>query len=105
MSDFFSGLKIENWWHAVTIVGGCGVVASSAIPVGDLPRQDVLLFFFGILLFGIGQWINHPIQQRIIPQGIITGYYRNPSKLGVFFEIVGSLLIIAQCVRFYLLPQ
>lgn len=93
MSDFLSNLKIEHWWHAFTVVGGIGSVAALAIPANPVASQrDIFLLFFSCFLFGVGSWMNHPVQNKIGMGFKITGYPRRASFLGCFFEILAALL-------------
>jgi hypothetical protein len=99
MSDPLSGLKIEHWWHAFTIVGGAGFVASIAITSQYIHQRDLILLSMSLFLFGIGQWINHPIQQGFIGNGIITAYDRRPYPLGVALEWLGVVIFLVEVVR------
>ena len=99
MTNPLSGLKLEHWWHAFTVLGGCGMVASLAIRSDCIAQRDAFLFFLAMFLFGVGQWINHPIQQRFIPGGIITGYRRHATFTGVSLEFVGGVIFLIAIVR------
>lgn len=101
MGDMFSGLKLEHWWHAFTVVGGAGLVAATAATIKGLPQRDAILLCLGLFLFGIGQWINHPVEERVNPmlQLKITAYHRRPGKLGRTLEAVAVVLFSVAVVR------
>ncbi len=102
MSDPLARLKIEHWWHAFTVLGAAGIVASLAFDPKVISQKDALLFCFGLFLFGVGQWINHPRSQRVVPGFIVTSHHRQPSFMGVAFEVFGFVgICIASYRMFY----
>lgn len=70
----------------VFLLSGMGML--KAYPT--LPTAQISL---GIFFFGIGEWINHPLQTRIAAFGVITGHPRNTSISGVLFDLLGIALI------------
>ena len=62
-------------------------------------QRDAFFAFFGIFLFGVGQWINHPIKQTLIPGGILTAHHRHSSFLGICFELLGGIIFVAEAFR------
>jgi hypothetical protein len=101
MSDPLSRLKIEHWWHAFTVAGAAGIVASLAFNPKVVGQKDALLLSVGFFIFGVGQWINHPRNQGVIPGFIITSHHRQATLLGVCFEIVGLVAIIVATYRIF----
>jgi hypothetical protein len=96
MGDPFSGLQVKAWWHAFIVVGAAGIISSIAFKVDFISQRDCFLFFFGLFLFGVGAWINHPRQERIIAIGKITSYYRQSTAFGLLLEIGGGLLVLKE---------
>jgi hypothetical protein len=101
MSDPLSRLRIEHWWHAFTALGAAGTVAALAFDPNVISQKDALLFSFGLFLFGIGQWINHPRSQSVIPGFIVTSHHRQPSFVGAAFEIFGFVAICSSLYRMF----
>lgn len=99
MSNPLSGLKIDHWWHAFTVVGACGMVASLAVKDGVISQREAFLLFLSFFLFGVGQWINHPMQKTLIPGAILTSYDRHPKILGLIFEVFGSAIFALETFR------
>jgi len=100
MDKFIPWLKIEHWYHAVTLLGGVGIFLSLIYDIKGISNNHALLLSLGVFFFGIGEWINHPLQTKIVPPnvyiaggGIITGHPRNPSLLGSLFDILGFIII------------
>ena len=93
-------LKVEHWYHLFVALGATGVVVSLSIDVKGIANAHALLLSLGTMFIGIGEWINHPLQTRVLhptaytPRGsIITGYPRNPSTLGNLFDLLGFALL------------
>lgn len=99
MSDPLSTLKIDHWWHAFTGIGACGMVASLAADVKFIPQKDAFLLFLAFFLFGVGQWINHPRVERIIPPFKAIGYNRETSLLGFILELFGCVIFAVEIYR------
>jgi len=62
----------------------------------------------GVLLIGVGEWINHPLQKAHICKSRrelifqdIRHRRRNPSALGNLSEIVGLILIFTGLADFF----
>ena len=99
MSNPLSGLKIDHWWQAFTVVGACGMVASLAFKDGVISQREAFLLFLSLFLFGVGQWINHPMRKTLIPGAILTGYDRHTSFLGTIFEWIGGGIFMLELWR------
>jgi hypothetical protein len=54
----------------------------------------VQLFSLGAIFIGIGEWINHPLQTRIVPGYKITSYPRVNKFGGNVFDLLGIVCII-----------
>jgi len=94
LSNPLSGLKIDHWWHAFTVVGGAGTIASIALTSPAIPQRDLILLFLSLFLFGVGQWINHPIQMGFHPMGTLTSYPRK-TYFTVFALEIAAVVIFS----------
>jgi hypothetical protein len=89
---------IKAWYHLFIALGILGIGASATVDLKGIQNAHALLVSLGVLLIGIGEWINHPLQTAILPAnylyggGKITGYPRNNSFLGVAFDVAGVAL-------------
>ncbi len=91
-----------SYLFIVFLLGGCIilVLALFIFPpptfFGGLRRLGA-----GLLLIGLGEWINHPRQEAIEPLKEGTSFQhgqhrrRNPSSLGSLLEIAGIILAIS----------
>lgn len=77
----------RHWWILVSIAGGLIAVASA-------PVKFVAGFVIGLglLAFGIGQWIDHPIRSSVGGGFHVTGYPWHPSVFGMMLSIAGGAL-------------
>jgi hypothetical protein len=57
-----------------------------------VPNGDAALLSLGGVFVGLGEWINHPLQERVGVGFKITGYPRRNSFLGVAFVLFGLSL-------------
>src|ERR1044072_5956234 len=99
MSNPLSGLKIDHWWHAFTVLGAAGIIASMTIKSNVVSNRDALLLSLGFFLFGVGQWINHPLQTRLEGSLKFTGYHRSPYPLGLVLEFLGCIIFAIEIFR------
>lgn len=85
--DFPKEFDDRHWWILVGIAGALIAVASA--PVKFVPGFIIGL---GLLTFGVGQWIDHPIRTDFRPGFQITGYPWRPSVFGVVLSLGGVVL-------------
>lgn len=88
---------LEHWWKASVAAGVALAVAAAAIG-----HNALLLIGVGFLCFGVGEWINRPIQQALHRghgvQGVITSYPWRPKPFGLAMDTIG---VVAFCIGFY----
>jgi hypothetical protein len=99
-SNPLSNLKIDYWYKAVLVVSIPLLILSLTVELKGAENTTVLLFSLGALFIGMGEWINHPVQQQILPPSQSypgwlkgTGHPRNNKFIGVFFVLVGIGII------------
>lgn len=91
-------VKIEHWWIGMLVAG---VAVFSA---GGIAKDRTLVAVgLGLLMFGIGEWMNHPRKERIeFGAGgtwKFSGYPRHATFVGSVFSFLGCLLLGAGVVR------
>lgn len=93
-------LKVEHWYHVFVALGATGAIASLSVDVKGISNAHALLLSLGLMFIGVGEWINHPLQTRLMHPsvyapggGIITGHPRSASALGSLFDVLGFLLL------------
>lgn len=95
-------LKIDHWSKA--IASFFAALALAALAKG---MMLLLLLAVGGFLYGVGEWINHPHQEVLLPPDVSgypswlkgAGYMRNNSFTGVSFSVVGAFLFIASALK------
>lgn len=85
--DWLKDIDMRQWWVAVVAAGVALATASAAAHL-----VPALFVGLGAVAFGVGEWINHPLLERIVPGYKITGYPRAPKVSGVFLDLVGAVL-------------
>jgi hypothetical protein len=78
---------LDEWWKALAAAGLAIVLAS--ITVKFVPA---FLIGLGVLLFGIGEWRNHPLQEQIGFGFKLSGHPRSASIFGLACDAVGLVL-------------
>lgn len=86
-------LKVDHWYHAFILVGVAGSAAALSVEMKGIANAHALLLFSGMFFWGIGEWINHPLQTTLTPGWKITGHPRNANLSGTAFDLVGLALI------------
>ena len=112
MSNPLSWLNVNRPWKALIAVGGAGMIAVLSSKIEFLHNRDVFMLFFGILLFGIGEWINHP--PKLIrsfpafndpPVQVTNLVQRDPVFLGKAIEAIGVAIFLIAIIRLELTPS
>lgn len=89
MSNPLHGLKIDYWYKAVLVICSALLVVCLTIPLQGVSNATASIICIGGLLIGLGEWINHPYQEKIGHGFKISGHPRNSSILGVLFVLTG----------------
>ena len=90
-------LKIDHWSKGVA-----SFFAAASLAALALSNQLIFVTCLGGFLYGVGEWINHPIQTRIVSPaesgypGWIkgSGCLRNNSSYGVAIAVIGTAIFI-----------
>lgn len=83
----------RHWWILVGAAGA--LIAAASAPVSFKPGFIIGL---ALLTFGVGQWIDHPLQMTFGPGFQTTQYPWHPTVLGVLLSIAGAIMF---CVGLY----
>ncbi len=94
MDGLMSGLKIDSWYKA--LIAASLVVLIAALTAN---RNDVALIAAGALIFGFGEWINHPKRSGVVPGYIITSTARDASAFGLLLDGAGIALVLFGAYR------
>ena len=79
---------------------GSVAAATALLGVAAVAKdRDLLVFAIGLLLIGLGEWINHPFQTRVFPGGIASGEVRRPKVPGLALVAVGTVLFCLALFR------
>ena len=93
-------LKVEHWYHLFVALGATGTVVSLSVEVKGIANAHALLLSLGLMFVGIGEWINHPLQTRLMHPsiyapggGVLTSHPRRSCVLGNGFDLLGIALL------------
>jgi len=87
-------LALDHWYKVVIWIGVAAMGLSLTIPL-QVPNLAVLLMGAGAFIFGIGQWINHPLQTRMAGVYKLSSHNRLTSAGGIVAEVVGLAILSA----------
>lgn len=91
IGEAMKSFVIDHWYKATLVISTGFLVLALTAPL-QVPNRAVAGIALGGLLFSLGQWINHPLQVRVVPGWKIEGHPRNATFGGVALEIVGTLI-------------
>jgi|SRR5450631_4500082 hypothetical protein len=81
--------KPDHWWNVMAVAGGL-------IAVAAVSQQFVAAFLIGLglLLFGAGEWVNHPRQTqvkgaKVVGISKVTGNPWKPKVHGILLNVLG----------------
>lgn len=107
MDNPLSKLALDYWYQVLMVVGIVVFILAGTGILKAFPVAPTALISLGGFWIGLGEWINHPLQTRLMPatalfpSGVITGHPRNPKFIGVIFDILGAALIIFGGYKFF----
>jgi len=89
-----STLKIDCWYKILPVIGTVTLILGLTVDIKGVSNIFVQLVSVGVVFIGIGEWINHPLQTRLVPGYKTTGYNRINTFPGNSWDIIGIGLII-----------
>lgn len=108
MDNPLKNLIIDQWYKALLVLGATVFILALTIELRGIANSIALLISLGVILIGIGEWINHPLQTRILPPGEHypgwlqgSGYVRRNTLLGLLFDCFGIVLIVIGIIKIF----
>lgn len=98
-SNPLSNLAIDYWYKAVLVIATCVLIAALSVEMQGVENNVVQLLAMGLILVGLGEWINHPLQVSIAPAYKITSYRRSSSFGGNLLDLIGVVLMVIGFVQ------
>ena len=98
MTNPLQSLVIDYWYKAVTAASVAFLLIGMTVDLMGVENKTVILISLGFLFIGLGEWINHPLQTRVVPGMKITSYNRLATARGNLFDILGFVLV---CIGAY----
>lgn len=95
MKDYLRALTLEHWYKMLISASFAILILSLIMPMHGVPNAAVQLLALGGMCIGTGEWINHPLQQRvnIAANLTITGHPRRVLPMGLLFDVAGLGLV------------
>jgi hypothetical protein len=82
--------RTNHWWNDLAIAGG--LIAAAGILLNYVAGIPMGL---GLLLFGVGEWLNHPRPPPQVRGAVVVGLHRGtgnpwkPRAHGILLDVVG----------------
>ncbi len=89
-----STLKIDYWYKMLPVIGTILLIISLTFELKDVSNTMVQVISVGVIFFGIGEWINHPLQTGIVSGYKLTSYNRVNKLSGNLWVILGISFIV-----------
>ena len=107
MENPLSKLALDSWYKVVIVVGAFVVLLNGAGLLPNYPTRETFIIGLGCVLFGVAEWMNHPMHEEEIParygmpalKRIHTGW--TPCLIGVILDLFGIGLIIYGLVKLF----
>lgn len=107
MEKLLSNLVLDYWYKVLMAVGILVFISTASGLLPKLPTAPSLLISMGVFFWGLGEWINHPLQTGLMPAtaympaGVVTSHPRNVRPIGVIFDLVGFVLLAVGLYRLF----
>ena len=105
-NELHPGFKIEHWYQLLIALGAAGVIAALTVEVKGISNVHALFIFAGVMFVGIGEWVNHPLDTKLMRPtiyapngGVASGHPRKPTNLGNLFNVLGFVLIVVSLFK------
>jgi len=96
-----SELKIDYWYKILPVIGSVTLILGLTVDMKGVSNILVQLVSIGVMLVGIGEWINHPLQTKVGAGLKITSHNRTHTFAGNAWDMIG-IGVIAYAFAFYL---
>ena len=96
MNDLSAIFGSDHWYKGFVISG-----VALAIPAISFHEREFALFSVGLVLFGLGEWINHPFRMDVDMATRVEHHKRSRlnSPLGVGLATLGGLVQLFELLR------
>ncbi|WP_441280525.1 hypothetical protein [Tardiphaga sp. 862_B3_N1_1] len=85
---------LEHWWKMLAAAGIAVSIASIAVKY-----PPTIFVGLGLFAAGIGEWVNHPYQEKIGFNFKLTGHPRSPRISGLLLDGAGLILAFVGLVK------
>ena len=107
MVNPLSNLKLKDWYHIMIVTGLFLFILSITVELVAIDNKVVQLFSLSMFFYGLGEMINHPLQERLLPPSIFTGgvpmigsgHPRKNSPIGIFFLLIAAILLLVSIYK------
>lgn len=92
MENPLKNLIIDYWYKAILVVGATLLIVAFTFEL-QADNKDVQMLGFGLIMVGVGEWINHPLQTVVLPPsvsmpaGIAKGHPWRAKPTGIILDI------------------
>lgn len=99
MEQPLSKLALDYWYQVLIVAGLAVFLLTGAGLLKEFPTLPTAMISLGTFLFGVGEWINHPLQTSLragsayFPAAVVRGHPRNGRVIGYVFDIAGVAAI------------
>lgn len=94
-------LAIDYWYKALLVIGTCVLIVSLSTEMKGVENSVVQLISLGSIFIGLGEWINHPLQVRLVPGAQISGYPRKNYASGNALDTLGVIFVFIGVVKIF----
>lgn len=103
-----ANLKIDCWYKALVVIATALLLLSLTIDLIGIDNTIVQLLSLGLLLIGVGEWINYPLKTASVRPNVfapsggkITGYNKRSVLLGILFVLLGVIIICIGILKIF----
>ena len=82
------------WYQALVVMSFSVFISNGYGLLENYPTIPTTYLSLGFLLFGLGEWLNHPLQAKVIRGYIGHGHPRKSNFFGILLVIFGLIFIL-----------
>jgi hypothetical protein len=107
MNNPLSQLALDYWYKVILAAGTFVFLLNGAGLLPAYPTATTACISAGFFFWGLGEWINHPYQERLVLDAFdrveakISGRPRKANTLGSIFDIAGFILMGAGIIKLF----